>query len=113
MLHVCLISSATSPQRLKKILTVAEGFLYLTSVLGVTGARKDIPKATLSFLRQASRQSELPMAVGFGISNSGQVKKLKKGGAAGIIVGSHLIRMTQEAGKSSNRRIVDFLKNLL
>ena len=113
VLHVCLVSSTTTPDRLKRILTLAQGFIYLTSVLGVTGARKDIPKATLNFLRQVSKQSKLPVAVGFGISNSGQVKKLKKGGAAGIIVGSHLIRMTQEAGKSSNRRIVDFLKNLL
>jgi len=108
--HICLIAPTTDSARVRKIFTVAQGYLYLTSVLGVTGARTDIPQPTLIYLRQLSRKSRLPIAVGFGISNSSQVKKLKNNGAAGVIVGSHLIRMIADGHAKS---LPGFLHDLM
>lgn len=110
VLHVCLVSTATTKARLKSILKVAQGYIYLTSVLGVTGARKEIPKNTLVFLKGLTRQTALPIAVGFGISNARQVSSLRKNGAAGAIVGSALIKMVQGGVKAPE--IMKYLSGL-
>ena len=67
--NICLIAPTTDRSRLKKILPIADSYIYLTSVVGITGARKDIPSATLNFLRSLKKQTKLPIAVGVGISN--------------------------------------------
>jgi len=113
VLHICLVSTVTTKARLKTILKSAQGYIYLTSVLGVTGARKDIPKSTLKYLKTLTKKMRLPVAVGFGISNRGQVASLKKNGAAGAIVGSALINIAQEHGKSAEQEMLKFLRNML
>src|SRR3990167_2906410 len=48
--NIYLLSSSTSEQRLVNILKVAEGYLYLTSIVGITGVKKDIPQDTLDYI---------------------------------------------------------------
>ena len=86
---ILLAAPTTSDDRLKKILKEADGFLYVVSVAGVTGARKDLSSQVKPLVQRIKKQSgELPLAVGFGISNPGHVKEVIASGAEGAIVGS-------------------------
>jgi len=50
--NIYLIATTTTPRRLNKITKVAQGYLYLTSVVGITGTQKDIPRKTLQYIKQ-------------------------------------------------------------
>jgi len=65
------LAAPTTPDvRLKRILNEADGFLYVVSVAGVTGARKDLSSQVKPLVQRIKKQSGgLPLAVGFGISN--------------------------------------------
>ena len=110
--NIYLIATTTTPRRLNKITKVAQGYLYLTSVVGITGTQKDIPRKTLQYIKQIKRQTRLPIAVGFGISNLSQVKKLKINGADGVIIGSSLIKLIQKSNTNNPQTLINFLKNL-
>lgn len=84
----------TSKQRVKKIAENAKGFLYCVSSLGVTGVRKEIDPQINEFLEEVKKYSNIPIAVGFGISNREQVIKLKPH-CDGVIVGSALVKMIE------------------
>jgi len=90
--NVMLVTLTTANKRLKRIARAASGFLYLVSVLGVTGARKTLPKRTIQLVRRAKRTTRLPILVGFGISNQAQYTSVCRAGADGAIVGSAIIR---------------------
>jgi tryptophan synthase alpha chain len=85
-----LLAAPTTPdERLKKILSLADGFLYVVSVAGVTGARKDLSSQVKPLVQRIKKQSgNLPLAVGFGISEPRHVKEVIASGAEGAIVGS-------------------------
>ena len=86
---ILLAAPTTSDDRLKKILKEADGFLYVVSVAGVTGARKDLSSQVKPLVQRIKKQSGgLPLAVGFGISNPDHVKEVIASGAEGAIVGS-------------------------
>ncbi|QOY35841.1 tryptophan synthase subunit alpha [Anaerobacillus isosaccharinicus] len=84
----------TSEKRVEMIAKQAKGFLYCVSSLGVTGVRKEIDEGIFQFLEEVKKHSKVPVAVGFGISNSEQVAKLKPY-CDGLIVGSALIKMIE------------------
>lgn len=85
-----------SNERIKQIAEQARGFLYCVSTLGVTGERNEMNADALSFIKQVRAYSQVPVAVGFGISNHEHVK-LVNDHADGVIIGSKIIR-TIEAG---------------
>lgn len=93
---IFLVASTTTPQRLKKILHHAQGFLYVVSVLGVTGARESLSSEMPKLLRRIKKQTNLPLAVGFGISKREHIEILKKAEADGAIVGSALVKIIEE-----------------
>jgi tryptophan synthase alpha chain len=93
---IFLVAPTTTSARLKKILWYAKGFLYVVSVLGVTGIRDSLSSGTPQFLRRIKRQTDLPLAVGFGISKKGHITLLKKQGADGAIVGSALVKIIEQ-----------------
>ncbi len=93
---VFLTSPNTSTQRLRKIASSSTGFVYMVSVFGITGSRNKFEKYTFeSISRSKSIVSSYGkhLAVGFGISNAQDGKKMIESGADGIIVGSSLIRI--------------------
>lgn len=90
---IFLATQTTTPARLKKILKAAQGFLYIVSVLGVTGARKKLPRSTNELIQRIKKQTNLPLAVGFGISTPQQGRAVAKAGADGYIIGSALIKI--------------------
>jgi tryptophan synthase alpha chain len=81
----------TSEERVAKIASTAKGFVYCVSSLGTTGVRSQFAANLDAFLTQVSTHSEVPIAVGFGVSNSKQVQELRTK-ADGVIVGSALVK---------------------
>ena len=95
---IFLVAQTTTDERLKKILKHAAGYLYLVSVLGVTGKRAAFGEATIAFIKRVRKATDLPLAVGFGISTREQALTFAKAGADGIIVGSALIDVLAKEG---------------
>lgn len=96
---IYVISPYTSEKRLALIKASPggpRGFLYLQSVLGVTGARESMKVELGKKIEQLKKTFGLPVAVGFGIATPEQVKDLVGQGADGIIVGSALVRRIDE-----------------
>ncbi len=85
-----LIAPTTPESRSRAILAEAEGFVYYILVKGVTGARKSVPAVAREHLAGLRRCTNLPIVVGFGISNGGQARKAA-GYADGVVVGSALV----------------------
>src|SRR5260370_18535144 len=80
----------STDERLEKIAECSSGFLYLISRTGVTGAKDVLPDDLPALLRRARNVTQLPIAVGFGISLPGHVSVL--GGLAdAAVVGSALV----------------------
>jgi tryptophan synthase alpha chain len=88
---VQLIAPTTTPERTARILATGSGFLYCISVAGTTGVRESLPAELRTQLEWLGTQTNLPLAVGFGISRPDQIESLR-GLADGVIVGSALVR---------------------
>ena len=93
---VQLIAPTTTPDRAQQILDASSGFVYCVSVAGTTGVRSELPQELTQQLKQLRQATELPLAVGFGISSPEQVSELE-GVADGIIVGSAIVNRVAEA----------------
>ena len=94
--QIFLVAPTTSDRRLEKIVDVAEGFLYLVSRRGVTGARDVIPHDIGDLIRKIRSYTHLPVAVGFGISQPAHVGAICQAGADGVIVGSAIIEQVEQ-----------------
>lgn len=89
---VQLIAPTTTKERTKRILEIAQGFIYCISIAGTTGVRAELPVELRDQLKWLQTQTELPLAVGFGVSRPEQVEELR-GLADGVIVGSAIVRL--------------------
>lgn len=81
----------TSNERIAEIASHAQGFLYCVSSLGVTGTRDNFAENVFEFLTEVRRHSQVPVAVGFGISKKSQIEDLQEY-SDGFIVGSAIIK---------------------
>jgi tryptophan synthase alpha chain len=88
---VQLVAPTTPMERVEKILQAASGFVYCISVAGTTGVRDQLPAELAGQLKELRSMTDLPFAVGFGISKPEQVETLR-GLADGVIVGSAIVR---------------------
>ena len=110
---VALISliAPTSENRIGMIAKEAEGFIYIVSSLGVTGMRSEINtdlEAIVSIIRQ---NTDVPCAIGFGISTPEQAKKMAAV-ADGAIVGSAIVKLLEKHGKDAPRYIGEYIKEM-
>jgi len=96
---VPLVAPTTPDSRLSDIGSRARGFLYTVSVTGTTGERSSIAEGVGAVIERAGRSTEVPVAVGFGISTPEQASATADEGADGVIIGSRLVR---EAGEASD-----------
>jgi tryptophan synthase alpha chain len=93
---IFLGAPTSTDERLAKIAACSSGFLYLISRTGVTGAKDSLPDALPALLRRARSVTQLPIAVGFGISLPGHVSVL--GGLAdAAVIGSALVSEIEKA----------------
>ena len=96
---IFLISPTTSDERIQKTGELGRGFLYVISRLGVTGARDALPTDAEPLVRRVRARSELPIALGFGISTPQQVAQACRWADAAV-VGSALVTVVAEHAES-------------
>ncbi len=105
---IFLAAPTSTDERLAKIAACSSGFLYLISRTGVTGAKDTLPEDLPSLIRRARRSTQLPIAVGFGISLPSHVSIL--GGLAdAAVVGSALVAEIERAAspESAERALAE------
>lgn len=107
-----LASPATPPERLARLAKATRGFLYLVSMYGVTGARKDLPPETADLVRRtkAACAGVTPFAVGFGVSEPSHVAMLRDAGADGVVVGSAIVSRIEKG--ESPAQVGAFVRSL-
>ena len=89
---ILLVTPTTSPQRAAKIVNACSGFVYVVSVVGITGARAALPTDLTAMIARLRTMTDLPLCVGFGVNTPEQVKEV--GAIAdGVIVGSALVKL--------------------
>jgi tryptophan synthase alpha chain len=94
---IFLIAPTADDERIRTVAACARGYLYLVSLVGVTGVRDRLPAELESFVARVRAVSDLPLAVGFGIATPAQAARVARI-ADGVIVGSALIRAIGGAG---------------
>ncbi len=94
---VPLVAPTTPPARLAQIGARARGFLYTVSVVGTTGERAALSERFAEVVARAKAATEVPVALGFGISTPAQARQAADAGADGVIVGSRLVRAAGES----------------
>jgi tryptophan synthase alpha chain len=94
---VPLVAPTTPEDRLTAIGARARGFLYTVSVTGTTGERAAMADAFAAIVGRAAAHTEVPVALGFGISTPEQAAQAADAGADGVIVGSRLVRAAAES----------------
>ena len=99
----------TSENRIVMIAKEAEGFLYIVSSLGVTGTRSEIKTDLKSIIDVVRQNTEVPCAIGFGISTPEQAKKMADI-ADGAIVGSAIIKLLAQYGTDAPAHIGKYVK---
>ena len=116
---VFLIAQTTSDKRIKKIVAKARGYVYLVSVLGVTGVRDQVSGGAIDLLNLVRRHTSLPLAIGFGISTPAQAQTCARAGADGVIVGSAIVEIVErnlkdpDAMERELKEYVSSMKNAL
>jgi tryptophan synthase alpha chain len=102
---VSIVAPTTGEERLRKLVDLSSGYLYIQARLGVTGARASVSDRTAeSLARVAETGTDLPRAVGFGISSFEQARDVIAAGADGVIVGSALVDIVAE-GHEADRPV--------
>ncbi|MFD1955721.1 tryptophan synthase subunit alpha [Paenibacillus thailandensis] len=95
-IHLIPLVAPTSKDRIARIASKAQGFVYCVSSLGVTGVRSDFYSGIDDFLRTVREASPVPIAIGFGISSREHVRRFSEL-CDGVVVGSAIVRQIEEA----------------
>ena len=101
----------TSEDRIAMIAREAEGFLYIVSSLGVTGMRSEIKTDLESIVETVRENTDVPCAIGFGISTPEQAAKMA-GISDGAIVGSAIVRLIGKYGKDAPEYVGEYVKGM-
>lgn len=114
-IELVLLTTPTTPRdRMTAIVEASEGFVYLVSSIGVTGARASVSGRVPELLNEIKEATDKPVAVGFGISKPEHVKQVAGWGADGVIVGSAMVKLLGEAKSPDEglKEIEKFTKSL-
>ncbi len=103
--NILLAAPTTPPERMRMLAASTSGFLYLVSLLGVTGARQSLRRSTPALIAFAHRytRGRVPLAVGFGISAPEHVREVIRAGADGVIVGSGIVDRVAKYSEDGER----------
>jgi tryptophan synthase alpha chain len=108
-LDTILLAAPTTPHnRVEDLVRHSSGFLYLVSLLGVTGARSKVSEDTVELIKSTRRQTrgKIPLGVGFGISRPEHVREVLAAGADAVIIGSSIVNMVA-SGKPRDQMLRD------
>ena len=111
---IFLVAPTTSDERLARIAQQTSGFIYAVSRAGVTGARNEMPRDAELLVSRLRGVSDLPIAVGFGISTAEQVLEVWRFADAAVI-GSAIVNQIEKLTDSPDlvNRVGDFARSLL
>lgn len=111
---IFLIAPTSGDERLKMVAERASGFIYAVSRTGVTGAQEKTSQSAEILVNRMRQFSDLPIAVGFGISTAEQISETWKY-ADGAVVGSAIVREIEKSGSNADlsQEVEKFVKNLL
>jgi len=101
----------TSEKRISMIAKEAEGFLYCISSLGVTGIRKEIHSDISEMMDLVHSSTDIPAAVGFGISTPDQAAEMAAR-ADGVIVGSAIVKLIAQYGRDAGPYVREYVKSM-
>ena len=101
----------TSENRIAMIAKEAEGFLYIVSSLGVTGMRSEIKTDLASIVKVVRENTDIPCAIGFGISTPEQARKMADL-SDGAIVGSAIVKLLGQYGTDAPKHIGEYVKKM-
>ena len=101
----------TSAGRIAMIAKEAKGFIYLVSSLGVTGTRSEITTDLSSIVKVIRENTDVPCAIGFGISTPEQAAKMSSI-SDGAIVGSAIIKILEKYGKDAPKYIGEYVSSM-
>lgn len=107
-LEVTLLVAPTSPQaRIERIARASQGFIYLVSVTGVTGARTQVAAKVRELLPLLRGVTDKPIGVGFGISEPEQARQIRDWGADAVIVGSAIVKRLSDGSPEARLAAVE------
>ncbi len=101
----------TSENRISMIAKEAQGFIYIVSSLGVTGTRSEIKTDLASIVKVIRENTDVPCAIGFGISTPEQAAKMAAV-SDGAIVGSAIIKILEKYGKEAPKYVGEYVKSM-
>jgi tryptophan synthase alpha chain len=108
--YIFFLAPTSDESRIEQVTDQANGFIYLVSLTGVTGARSSLGADLEAFINRVREQTSIPLAVGFGISTAEQTAAV--GALAdGVIVGSALVNTVNEAAEKA-AAAADFTESL-
>jgi tryptophan synthase alpha chain len=94
---IFMVAPTTSAERMEAICRHSSGFVYCVTVTGITGARKELASGMKDLVKSVRKHTELPVAVGFGISRAEHMKALR-GNADAAVVGSAIVAEIDRGG---------------
>ena len=110
-LDLVSLVAPTSADRIAAISRDADGFIYVVSSLGVTGVRSEITTDVGAIVKLIRANTDLPCAVGFGISTPEQAKKMA-GLSDGAIVGSAIIKLIARYGREAAPYVGEYVRTM-
>lgn len=110
-LELVSLIAPTSADRIAMIAKEAKGFIYVVSSLGVTGVRSEITTDIGALTEQIRAVTDVPCAVGFGISTPEQAAKMAKV-SDGAIVGSAIVRLMEKYGRDAVPHVAEYVKSM-
>ena len=106
---IFLLAPNSSQSRIKAIAKASTGFIYLMSITGITGVRKNFSGSIKKTISNIRRFTNKPIAIGFGISNPEQAKDAAKIGD-GVIVGSAIVKQASKSIKGAGKLVKNLKK---
>ena len=107
--RVQLVAPTSSPDRIRVAGERTDGWLYLVSLTGTTGARSALSEQLAGLVTRARRVTDVPLLAGFGIATPEQAARAA-GLADGIVVGSRAVEVADEGGPEALRAYVESLR---
>jgi tryptophan synthase alpha chain len=112
---IYMLAPTSTPERIRLVARHATGFIYMVSVTGITGARTELPPDLSDFVARVRRETNLPLAIGFGIGTGAQAASVARI-AEGVIVGSALVKESAngvDAVAALGKELVDGVRGIV
>ena len=111
-IDIITLIAPTSEKRIEEIALNADGFIYLVSSMGVTGVRKEITTDLTSIVSEIKKHTDIPVAIGFGISTPEQAAYFSTI-ADGVIVGSAIVRIIELHGDKAHQPLIEYIQEMV